>query len=267
MYKIISMKRILIFVCLVSLLACGNRNKQNETQEAEVTFEEAAINILQLYQDVDPQFAAKRNEIYLLMLKHTEPQSEVTEDDKNYFLRNITHIDSIVNQGVTLVKDGKIKDLSTLLKGEIMNFYAHPHNTLDNELLLHKLIEELFYQTADTYEEYVKEVIYLNDYTILHMETLEDKHPEYNTILIEQTCNCIEVGFYDKAIVYGDKLCSYVKENGDVEGKIYAALLLAKAYEKAGNIEQSDSIINSVKQLPQYAKCLEEVKQISIFKD
>ena len=57
------MKRILMFVCLVSLLACGNRSKQNETQEAEVTFEEAAINILQLYQDVDPQFAAKRNKI------------------------------------------------------------------------------------------------------------------------------------------------------------------------------------------------------------
>ena len=252
---------------MISLLACGNRNKQGEAQEYEIPFEEAAINILQLYQNVDPQLAAKRNELYLLMLKHTEPQSEVTEADRIYFLRNITHIDSVVNQSVALVKDGKIENLSALLKEEIMNFYAHPHNTVDNELLLHKLIEELYYQTADTYEEYVKEVIYLNDYTILHMETLEDKHPEYNRILIEQTCNCIEVGFYDKAIVYGDKLCSYVKENGDVEGKIYSALLLAKAHEKAGNIEQSDSIINSVKQLPQYTKCLGEVKQISIFKD
>ena len=262
------MKKILIlFVCLAGLLACGNRNKQGETQQSEVTFEEAAINILQLYQNVDPQFAAKRNEIYLLMLKHAEPQSEVTETDRTYFMRNITHIDSVVNQSVALVKENKIKDLSILLKEEIMNFYAHPHNTLDNELLLHKLIEELYYQTADTYEEYVKEVIYLNDYTILHMEALEDKHSEYNTILIEQTCNCIEVGFYDQAIIYGDKLCSYVKEDGDVEGQIYAALLLAKAHEKAGDIEQSNNIINSVKHLPQYTKCLAEVKQISIFKD
>ncbi|MBR5333266.1 MAG: hypothetical protein IKV33_00840, partial [Alistipes sp.] len=131
------MKRILIFVCLISLLACGNRNKQGEAQEPEITFEEAAINILQLYQNVDPQLAAKRNELYLLMLKHTEPQSEVTEADRTYFLRNITHIDSVVNQSVALVKDGKIENLSTLLKEEIMNFYAHPHNTVDNELLLH----------------------------------------------------------------------------------------------------------------------------------
>lgn len=258
---------LIILICLTGLMACGNRNKQSEVQESEVTFEEAAINILKLYQDVDPQLATERNELYQLMLKHTEPQSEVTEADKTYFLRNIEHIDSIVNQSVALVKNAKLKDLSTLLKGEIMNFYAHPHNTVDNELLLHKLIEALYYKTADTYEEYVKEVIYLNDYTILHMEALEDKHSEYNTILIEQTCNCIEVGFYDKAIIYGDKLCSYVKEDGDVEGQIYAALLLAKAHEKAGDIEQSDNIINSVKHLPQYTKCLEEVKQISIFKD
>ena len=254
---------LIILICLTGLMACGNRNKQNEAQGSEVTFEEAAINILKLYQDVDPQLAAERNEIYRLILKHTDPQSEAG----TYLLHNIEHIDSIVNQSVALVKDGEIEDLYTLLKGEIMNFYAHPHNTVDNELLLHKLIEELYYKTADTYEEYVKEVIYLNDYTILHMEALEDKHSEYNTILIEQTCNCIEVGFYDKAIIYGDKLCSYVKEDGDVEGQIYAALLLAKAHEKAGNIEQSNNIINSVKHLPQYTKCLAEIKQISIFKD
>ena len=98
------MKKILIlFVCLAGLLACGNRNKQGETQQSEVTFEEAAINILKLYQDVNPQLATERNELYQLMLKHTEPQSEVTEADKTYFLRNIEHIDSIVNQSVALV--------------------------------------------------------------------------------------------------------------------------------------------------------------------
>lgn len=136
------MKRLFLFVCLLCLMACGNRNKQNEAQESEVTFEEAAINILKLYQDVNPQLATERNELYQLMLKHTEPQSEVTEADKTYFLRNIEHIDSIVNQSVALVNENKIKDLSILLKEEIMNFYAHPHNTLDNELLLHKLIED-----------------------------------------------------------------------------------------------------------------------------
>ena len=79
------MKKILIlFVCLAGLLACGNRNKQGETQQSEVTFEEAAINILKLYQDVNPQLATERNELYQLMLKHTGPQSEVTEADKTY---------------------------------------------------------------------------------------------------------------------------------------------------------------------------------------
>ena len=254
-------KLLLIFACVMTLWACGNRN----TQESEVTFEEAAINVLQLYQNVDPQLVAKRNELYQLMLKHTEPQGEISEEDRTYFVRNIAHIDSVVNQSVALIITGEFEELSTMLKEELNNFYAHPHNTIDNELLLHKLIEALFYQTSDTYEEYVKEVIYLNSFTILHMETLEEKHPEYNRILIEQTCNCILVGFYDQAIVYGEKLCSDVTENTNVESKIYSALILAKAYEKAGNMEQSDSVINSVKHLPQYAKCCEEVKDISIF--
>jgi hypothetical protein len=70
------MKRILfLFVTLLCLMACGNRNKQNEAQESELTFEEWAINVLKLYQDVDPQLAAERNEIYRLILKHTDPQS------------------------------------------------------------------------------------------------------------------------------------------------------------------------------------------------
>ena len=113
----------------------------------------------------------------------------------------------------------------------------------------------------------MKELIYLNDFTIMHMEALIDKHPEYITILIEQAGNCIEVGFYDKAIIYGDKLCSFMKKHGEVEGQIYSAILLAKVHKKAGNIEQSNNIIDSVKHLPQYAKCCEEVKQIGIFED
>lgn len=254
---------LIILICLTGLMACGNRNKQNEVQESEVTFEEFAINILKLYQDVDPQLAAERNEIYQLILKHTDPQSEAG----TYLLHNIEHIDSIVNQSVALVKDGEIEDLYTLLKGEIMNFYAHPHNTVDNELLLHRLIGGLYYQTTGSYEEFVKELIYLNDFTIMHMEALIDKHPEYITILIEQAGNCIEVGFYDKAIIYGDKLCSFMKKHGEVEGQIYSAILLAKVHKKAGNIEQSNNIIDSVKHLPQYAKCCEEVKQIGIFED
>jgi hypothetical protein len=258
------MKNLLfISICFICLIACGNRNKQSEVQESEVTFEEYAINILKLYQDVDPQLTAERNEIYRLILKHTDPQSEAG----TYLLHNIEHIDSIVNQSVALVKDGEIEDLYTLLKGEIMNFYAHPHNTVDNEMLLHRLIGELYYQTTDSYEEFVKELIYLNDFTIMHMEALIDKHPEYITILIEQAGNCIEVGFYDKAIIYGDKLCSFMKKHGEVEGQIYSAILLAKVHKKAGNIEQSNNIIDSVKHLPQYTKCCEAVKQIGIFED
>lgn len=258
------MRRILSFICFFALLSCGNRNG---AKNQEITFEEAAISTLQLYQNVDPQFAAERNEFYQLLLEHSGQEGEAGEGDKGYFLQNIVHIDSVVNQGAKLINAGRFEDLAVLLKGELPNFYAHPHNTVDVEIMLHKLIAELYHQTVDTYEEYIKEVIDLCGFTILHIDALEDKHPHYNTILIEQTCNCIDIGFYDQAIVYADKMRKFMQEEGDEEGLILSTLLLARAYEKSGQIEMHESAINSVKHLPQYAKCCEEVREISIFKD
>lgn len=259
------MKKLLFLcACLTALLSCNN---QKTAKEPELTFGDAAIGILQLYQNVDSQLVAERNELYLLLLKHSEPAEEASEEDKGYFLRNIVHIDSVVNQGTVLVKENKISELLALLEAELPNFYAHPHNFIDNEIMLHQLLAELYRQTAESYEEYANKVIYLNDFTIVHIEALENKHPQYGSILVEQVCSCIQVGQYNKAILNGEKLSAYMIQTGDEKGHIYSSLLLSRAYEKAGMPALQDSTISSVKNHPQYEICCEDLKDVPMFED
>ena len=63
--------------------------QEPEQQEKESTFEEDVIEILQRYQNVDPQLAQERNETYLLSLKYITPEVEINEETENFFLNNI----------------------------------------------------------------------------------------------------------------------------------------------------------------------------------
>ena len=68
-----------------------------------------------------------------MILEHSSTE-DASEEDKSYFLRNIAHIDSVVNHGLALIKKNKGKELLTMLEAELFNFYAHPHNTAGNEI-------------------------------------------------------------------------------------------------------------------------------------
>lgn len=266
------MKKLLfIFSYFISIIAYGSKVNQcmaqEPAQEPEMTFEELVTWVMQLYQNVDPQLAEERNETYLLTLKHITPEGENNEKANAFFLNNIAHIDEVANQAIKFAKEKNIAELAVLLDTELLNFYAHPHNTIDNELILHTFLAELYYFTSNSYEEYIRRVISLDSYSVAHMEASEDRHPDYHAKLIDLTCNCIDIGEYEKAIAYGEKLRAYTVEVGEVESQIYASLFLAKAYEKAGNTKQQKAIIDSIKEFPQYAKCCEDMKQLAIFAD
>ena len=257
------MKKLLtLLICLLAFISC----KENKSSFV-LSDEDNAIATLQLYQNVSPELIEERNKLYQLMLKHSTPPEEPSEEDKAYFLKNIAHIDSVVNRGVALIKEQKGEELLTLLEAEVVNFYAHPHNTVDNEILLHNLLAQLYYQTAKSKEEYIRKLIDLDTVTILHIEALQNKHPEYTTVLVNQIYNCIDVKEYDKAIFYGEKLRAFTAVEGKTEALIYASLILAEAYEKAGKTEEQNAVINSVKHYPQYAKCCKELKQASTIKE
>ncbi len=257
------MKKLLtLLICFLALISC-----KESKSSLVLSDEDKAIATLRLYQNVSPELIEEHNNLYQLMLKHSTSAEEPSEEDKAYFLNNIAHIDSVVNQGVALIKEQKGKELLTLLEAEIINFYAHPHNTVDNEIMLHNLLSQLYYQTIKSKEEYIRKLIDLDTVTILHIEALQNKHPEYVTVLVNQIYNCIDVKEYDKAIFYGEKLRAFTAVEGKTEALIYASLILAEAYEKAGKTEEQNAVINSVKHYPQYAKCREELKQASTIKE
>ena len=244
-----------LLACLTALVACKEAKSTISLSDEDKS---AAIETLQLYQNVDSQLVAERNGLYQLLLKHSEPADEVSEEDKGYFLRNITHIDSIVTVGTELINQNKGDELMSLLEAELPNFYTHPHNTVDNEVALHQLVVELYRRQSASDEEFLTKVIPLSEWTVIHIEALEHKHPVYSAVLTELVVFYTSLANYDKAIFNGEKLSAYMIQTGDEKGHIYASLLLSRAYEKAGMPALQDSTISSVKNHPQYEACCED---------
>ena len=256
-------------ICLIALFALGSQaqvcvaqepeQEEQQQEQKSTTFEEDVIEILQRYQNVDPQLAEERNETYLLTLKHTTPEVEIDEEAKSYFLNNIAHIDEVVNQGIALIKEGKRTELLTLLDSELLNFYSHPHNTVDNEIRLHTVIAFLYYLYGDSFDEFYYKSMEMDAMTIMHIEASGVKHPDYGVLLMNQTFSYIDIGRYDEAIAHGEKLVAHYKEVGSEDAVIYASLILANAYKKAGNKKMSKKIHKSAKHHPLYKEYCEEI--------
>lgn len=232
---------------------------QEPEQERKRTFEEDVIELLQRYQNVDPQLAEERNKTYLLTLKQITPEVEIDEEAENFFLNNIKHIDTVVEKGITLAKEQRNVELLALLDAELINFYSHPHNTVDNEIRLHTVIAFLFYLYGDSFEEFYYKSMEMDATTIMHIEASGVKHPDYGTLLMSQTNCYINIGEYEEAIACGEKLVAHYKEVGSEDDVIYTSLILANAYEKAGNKRMSKKIHKSAKHHPLYKEYCEEI--------
>ena len=271
-----------LYFCLIALCAIGGQvcvaqepeqtyqepeTIQESEQEQKSTFEDDVIELLQRYQNVDPQLAEERNQAYLLTLKYITPEVEIDEEAKNFFLNNIKHIDSVVEEGIALAKEKRNTELLRLLDGELNNFYSHPHNTIDNEIRLHTIIAFLLYLYGDSFDEFYYKSMEMDAMTIMHIEASGVKHPDYSTILMNLTLSCIDIGRYDEAITYGEKLVAHYKEVGSDVDIICSSLVLVEAYEKAGNKKMSKKVLKSVKRHPQYEQCCEELKDILIFEE
>lgn len=252
------MKKALIFCALLAcLLSCADRRKANLSDESR-----HAIEILQMYQNVDPQLALEYDQLYQMLLNDSASEDEITEEYRDYFMNNLIHIDSVVNHGISLAEANMEAELLALLEEELFNFYAHPHNTIDTEVALHLLIIDLTRKHADSHEEFVGNAIYLLEYSMAHLETLETPPSYYTTVLTHLIMAYFDIEDYQKAAAIGEQLSLYVQKTEDKIGQICTSVLLSKAYEGIGMTEKQDSCINSVRHLPQFAATYAEVKEI-----
>ena len=244
------MKRILLFlVAVTTLFACKNNKPVEESILFTQDEKNRAIEILELYCNVDSQVIEERHRLYQLMLDYTEPKEMVTDEDRGYFLWNLAHIDSIVAKGIDFVLTDKNSELLNMLEAELKRFYGHPHNTVDNELALHELMTTLYSKKDMPQEEFFKKQLWMYNWSVMHCEMFETK-PAFYTDLLMHVLGCnIVLEQYETVIQCGNKLIAHTLQTSDEEAQVYSTILLAYSYGVLDMRHQQDSCNSSIEHL------------------
>jgi hypothetical protein len=241
----------LLLFALGILLSCKpNTNEQTTDKQKTLSQEEVeqCIAVMRLYQNVDSQLLEEQNNFYQLMLRHTKGGQEPTQAENDFFLNNVTHIDSVCHQAIALAKSNNANELRTLLDEEMMNFYSHPNNTIENEVSLHYFIIN---SLSHDYDDMLKQHIKLYGWSIMRMESSPNKHPLYTDILSELLTCYIAQEDFPKAIETGEKIGAYAKAIGEDDTRVYSTTLLSYIYKQVQQNELSDSCENSIKDIVQ----------------
>ena len=236
----------LLLLALAIFLYCKPGTSEQKPKTLSLEEVEQCIAIMQLYQDVDSQLLEEQNKFYQLMLKHSMDGSEPTQAEKDFFLNNIAHIDSVCHQAIALAKDKKASELRTLIDAELMNFYSHPNNTIENEVSLHSFI---IGSLSRDYDDMLKQHVKHYGWSIMRMESSPNKHPLYTDVLSELlTCYIVQEDF-TMAIETGEKLGAYTKAIGEDDTRVYSTTLLAYCYDQVRQSALSDSCENSIEDI------------------
>lgn len=222
--------------------------------------QEQYVNTLSLYLQADSSLIAERNRFFQLLLRHMDAE----ETDSAYYMENIAHVDSVIHKAIGLVERGNADDLLSLLEKERNNIYAHPCNTIDNEIALHNMLIQLYNKTyKENTDEYYSKIIDLAEYSKLHILGLLDNEQYIPYYIHNQTSL---VGLYmcanrhADAIKTGKELCKFTKDK-DNGIHIRCVLLLGSLYKELNMTEQQDCCINSVKHLPEFKAIYDDYMQ------
>ena len=242
-------KLFLLFVTIVTLIACGDKKAVYEPIVLDENEKEMAADIMKLYANVDSALLEERNRFYQLLLKHSSSGDEPTDEERGYFLRNVAHIDSIVARGVELAGSNKGDELMALVEGELTKFYSHPHNNIDNEIALHGLLSTLYHKKGMPADTFFTKLISLYTWSALHCEMLEPR-PVYYTDLLINVLDCnIMLEQYGAAVQCGEKLSLYAQQTNDQEAQVYSTVLLGYSYGKENKPHLADSCSKSIEHL------------------
>ena len=244
------MKAVITFIFLLALSACSAKPDKpaNPFSKEE---QEQYVNTLSLYLQADSGLIAERNQFFQLLLKHMDAE----ETDSAYYMENIAHVDSVIHKAIGLVERGNADDLLSLLEKERNNIYAHPCNTIDNEIALHNLLIQLYNKAyKENTDEYYSKIIDLALYDKLHLTGLLENE-QYTPYYIHNLTSLVDLYMcanrYTEAIQTGRELCEFTKDE-DNSLYIQCVLLLGSAYKEAGMTEQQDSCINSIKHFSEF---------------
>lgn len=240
----------LLVSAVLALYACQSKpNKANSTPLTQEE-QEVCVNTLSLYLNADSNLIAERNQFFQLLREHTDAGM-----DSTYYMQNIAHVDSVIHKAIELVKQGEADGLLALLEQEKHHFYAHPCNTIDNEIALHNMLIQLYNKVyKENTDEYYSKIIDLALCDKLHLTGLLENE-QYTPYYIHNLTSLVDLYMcanrYAEAIQTGRELCEFTKDE-DNSLYIQCVLLLGSAYKEAGMTEQQDSCINSIKHFSEF---------------
>lgn len=240
----------------MSLFACNSTiQRSNDLPQKSVPFtlqeQQDCISALSLYLRVDSNFA-KGAKKYADELNKEESLSN--EGTQEYYDRNIIHIDSVIKASIILVKQNKSSELLTLLKKEKNNIYAHPSNTLDNQMRLTDTFFILYKKCKLSKEEICTKMAILYEDAYLHMQMLEELngeyYPDHYNLLSTLIVLYESTKMYPKAIVRAKEMCEFIATiapNGKKSKSYMSALKeLGELYKEAGDNIRADSCYKSL---------------------
>ena len=247
------MRTTIALIAISFVLSACNAKPDKPANPFTKEEQEQYVNTLSLYLQADSGSVAARNQAFLLLQKYVDAGEE--ETDATYYMENIAHVDSVIHKAIGLVEQGNADDLLSLLEKERNNIYAHPCNTIDNEIALHGLLVQLYNKAyKENTDEYYSKIIDLalidkiHLMGMIHNEAYVPYYIENLTTLIDLYC-C--ANRYAEAIQTGKELCEFTKDK-DNSVHIRCVLLLGSLYKELNMKEQQDSCINSIKHLPEF---------------
>ena len=250
---------------ILFFFACSRQLAYEEKKEWErITSEdlEQVINTLSLYQLPEDYLYIQSELAKILEDNEISPE----EDLDFFYLNNILHIDSVISQSIELAKQNKAKELVHLLEKERGNFYAHPNNTIDNEIDLISLFAMLYGKTEKNEMGYHSKLVPLLEFAYAHVKALqtwngEEIHPYYPKISLY----LLELYAYTndnaKAIEIAKELCNYYEQLNDTTQYINLLTILSQLYYNAGMTNQHDSCQNILEVSPIYQEFLKLLEE------
>lgn len=122
-----------LIILILSILSCKN-NQNNSTKNTDsiqtenvLSDDEADVilSTLSAFQNIDEESIAAGEQTYLLMLE-SYSESEPTEQEKLWYRQNVTHVDSVSRQALSLFESKNYTQLQNLLESELPNLQSYP---------------------------------------------------------------------------------------------------------------------------------------------
>ena len=182
-YKIRLIMKFKLFIFLVlSFSYCTAQTFTDEHQKL-------CIETFNIYLKSDPKKTQKSEDLYRLMIKH----SDISEEEKTksilWYKQNLVHVDSVMNTCVSLAKYHEYEKLIKLLEVERTNIISHPNNDIYNECQLHSVMALLYSQLIADDTEFYSKLEPLAEWSKMHIEAIQGQngkeHPLYKQVLNE----------------------------------------------------------------------------------